>query len=118
MASGNALDGFEPLDAETAELNYAELRKRERPFVMRLDGGDPELVERAAYDASYKGVTDLLTLYLWRRPAFYLTRWAAQAGISPNACRRNAVMRSRGADGNSFEPECSPSKYSQMTAES
>jgi phosphatidylglycerophosphate synthase len=85
MASGNALDGFEPLDAETAELNYAELRKRERPFVMRLDGGDPELVERAAYDASYKGVTDLLTLYLWRRPAFYLTRWAAQAGISPNA---------------------------------
>ena len=40
----------------------------------------PEPVERAAYDAAYKGVTDVLTLYLWRRPAFYLTRWAAQAG--------------------------------------
>ena len=77
------LDGFETLDAETAELSYAELRKRERPFVMPLDPADPEPVERAAYDAAYKGVTDVLTLYLWRRPAFYLTRWAAQAGMSP-----------------------------------
>ena len=45
--------------AETAELNYAELRKRERPFVMPLDAADPEPVERAAYDAAYKGVTDV-----------------------------------------------------------
>ena len=52
---------------------------------MRLDPSDPEAVERAAYDASYKGVTDALTLYLWRKPAFYLTRWAAGAGLTPNA---------------------------------
>ena len=85
MEAGKTLDGFGTLAAESAELSYAELRKRDRPFVMLLDPADPEPVERAAYDASYKGVTDLLTLYLWRRPAFYLTRWAAQAGISPNA---------------------------------
>jgi len=72
------------LDAETAELSNHELRKRERPFVLPLDAADPEPVERAAYDASYKGVTDALTLYLWRRPAFHLTRWAAKAGMSPN----------------------------------
>jgi phosphatidylglycerophosphate synthase len=77
-------DGFEQLDAKTAELNYAELRKRDRPFVMILDHADPEPVERAAYDAAYKGVTDILTLYLWRKPAFYLTRWAARAGLTPN----------------------------------
>jgi phosphatidylglycerophosphate synthase len=79
------VEGYELLPAETAELSYAELRKRERPFVMRLDADDPEPVERAAYDAAYKGVTDALTLYLWRRPAFYLTRWAARARIAPNA---------------------------------
>jgi phosphatidylglycerophosphate synthase len=84
MAEGAVRDGYDVLDAETAELSYAELRKRDRPFVMPLDPADPEPVERAAYDASYKGVTDLLTLYLWRRPAFYLTRWAAQAGLTPN----------------------------------
>jgi phosphatidylglycerophosphate synthase len=78
------VEGYELLRAETAELSYAELRKRERPFVMRLDPDDCEPVERAAYDAAYKGVTDLLTLYLWRRPAFYLTRWAARIHLSPN----------------------------------
>jgi phosphatidylglycerophosphate synthase len=84
LAGGGSVGGYEQLDAATAELNYAELRKRERPFVMPLDPHDPEPVERAAYDAAYKGVTDLLTLYLWRKPAFYLTRWAARARISPN----------------------------------
>ena len=85
LTSGKPVEGYETLDAETAELNYSELRKRERPFVMPLDPNDAEPVERAAYDASYKGVTDALTLYLWRKPAFYLTRWAARAGLSPNA---------------------------------
>jgi phosphatidylglycerophosphate synthase len=78
------VDGYELLPAETAELSYTELRKRERPFVMRLDPEDPEPVERAAYDAAYKGVSDVLVLYLWRRPAFYLTRWAARARLAPN----------------------------------
>ncbi|MBA3666988.1 MAG: CDP-alcohol phosphatidyltransferase family protein [Sphingomonas sp.] len=77
-------EGYEALDPEQAEISNHQLRKRERPFVMKLDPADPEPVERAAYDASYKGVTDALTLYLWRRSAFYLTRWAARAGLSPN----------------------------------
>ncbi len=84
LVNGNAPGGYELLASETAELSYAELRKRDRPFVLRLDPNDPEPVERAAYDASYKGVTDALTLYLWRKPAFYLTRWAARSGLSPN----------------------------------
>lgn len=79
------VEGYEFLPAETAELSYSELRKRERPFVMLLDEESTEQVERAAYDAAYKGVTDLLTLYLWRKAAFYLTRWAARASIAPNA---------------------------------
>ena len=85
LGSGGTFDGLERIDAETAEINYDELRKRERPFVLPLDPENAEAVERAAYDASYKGVTDALTLYLWRKPAFYLTKWAAEAGITPNA---------------------------------
>jgi phosphatidylglycerophosphate synthase len=84
LEGGTEVPGYETLPAETTELSYSELRKRERPFVLPLDAADPEPVERAAYDAAYKGVTDLLTLYLWRKPAFYLTRWAALAGLSPN----------------------------------
>lgn len=85
LRAGEIPQGFEPLPAETAELTYGALRKRGRPFVLPLDAADAEPVERAAYDGAYKGVTDLLTLYLWRRPAFYLTRWAARAGLSPNS---------------------------------
>ena len=86
LAKGNmsALDRLEPIVAETFEISDAERCKRERPFVLPLDPANPEAVERAAYDASCKGVTDALTLYLWRRPGFYLTRWAAEAGLTPN----------------------------------
>jgi len=84
VATGKTIEGYELLDADTAALSYSELRKRERPFVLPLVPNDPGPVERAAYDAAYKGVTDVLTLYLWRKPAFYLTRWAARAGVSPN----------------------------------
>src|SRR3954452_23470454 len=84
VEEGRPIEGLGSLAAETAELENKALRKRERPFVMPLDPDDPEPVERAAYDAAYKGVTDALTLYLWRKPAFYLTRWAARAGLSPN----------------------------------
>ena len=109
IEGGSVVDGYEMLAAETAELSYAELRKRERPFVLPLDPDDPEPVERAAYDAAYKGVTDVLTLYLWRKPAFYLTRWAAQAGTrrpisspwsarccacSPSSCSGAAIIGS------------------------
>ncbi len=85
MLSGDRYEGsLERIDADSADFSYSALRKRDRPFVMRLDAANPEPAERAAYDASYKGVTDALTLYLWRRPAFYLTRWAAEAGMTPN----------------------------------
>ena len=84
LETGGAIAGYEAIPAETTELNYAALRKRERPFVLPLDAANAEQAERAAYDAAYKGVTDALTLYLWRKPAFYLTRWAAELGLSPN----------------------------------
>ena len=81
---GGSLEGLEPIASENAELTNNKLRKRERPFVMPLDPANTIAVEKAAYDGAYKGVTDLLTLYLWRRLAFHLTRWAAQLGLSPN----------------------------------
>ena len=42
MAEGRNARGYESLDAETAELSYAEFSKRDRPFVMPLDPTDPD----------------------------------------------------------------------------
>lgn len=60
------------------------LRKREAPYLLRLEPQTRAAVERRMFDASYKGVTDLVTKYLWPRPAQVVTSWCAQAGISPN----------------------------------
>jgi len=67
------------------ELENHALRKRERPFMERLTWATRPMIERRSYYASYKGVTDLLTKYLWPEWAFHLTRLAARIGLSPNA---------------------------------
>jgi phosphatidylglycerophosphate synthase len=61
-----------------------ELRKREQPFAMRLEPETVRAAERASYYGAYKGVTDVLTKYLWPEWALALTRLSARAGISPN----------------------------------
>jgi phosphatidylglycerophosphate synthase len=60
------------------------LRKRETPFLMPLTRDTVRAVERASYFGAYKGVTDLLTKYLWPEWALVLTRLAARFGITPN----------------------------------
>ncbi|WP_157220294.1 CDP-alcohol phosphatidyltransferase family protein [Flavisphingomonas formosensis] len=60
------------------------LRKREHPFAMRLAPDTVAAIERASYYNAYKGVTDILTKYLWPEWALWLTRLAARAGITPN----------------------------------
>jgi phosphatidylglycerophosphate synthase len=78
-------DGLELLDYETSgEIENEALRKREKPFLGRLEPGNVKALERASYVGAYKGVTDILTKYLWPEWALVLTRVAARIGISPN----------------------------------
>jgi phosphatidylglycerophosphate synthase len=65
-------------------LYNEQLRKREQPFLIPLDQANVGKIERASYYAAYKGVTDVLTKYLWPEWALVLTRLCARAGISPN----------------------------------
>ena len=78
-----------PATATVAQETFAaqhdrHLRKREVPFIERLSADRAAAIERRTYYASYKGVTDLLTKYLWPEWAFHLTRLAARLGLSPN----------------------------------
>jgi phosphatidylglycerophosphate synthase len=61
-----------------------KLRKREPPYLMQLTAEALPAVERRIFGGSYKGVTDLVTLYAWPRPARYVTKLCANAGITPN----------------------------------
>ena len=64
--------------------NYS-LRKTEPPFaIVVTDPVRRERAERRIYASTYKGVTDLVTKYVWPEPAFHLTRWFLRFGIHPN----------------------------------
>ena len=66
------------------DVHNAELRKREQPFLLPLKPDTVPAIERASYYGAYKGVTDLLTKYLWPELALHLTRAAARLGMTPN----------------------------------
>ncbi|TVV75074.1 CDP-alcohol phosphatidyltransferase family protein [Sphingomonas solaris] len=61
-----------------------QLRKREQPFLEPLTPATVRTIERRSYYAAYKGVTDILTKYLWPEWALVLTRIAARIGMTPN----------------------------------
>jgi phosphatidylglycerophosphate synthase len=81
-----AAANFLTQDAATLATAYQKaLRKRAKPLLLPLDGVDAAAVERALFRSSYKGVTDLVTKYVWPLPALALTRWCARHRVSPNA---------------------------------
>ena len=85
LAQGQAPDGARRLSvAELADGYNDVLRKREPPYLMPLNAADLPAIERRIFAGSYKGVTDLVTLYVWPAPARWVTRVCAHAGITPN----------------------------------
>ncbi len=68
--------------ASLAGTHNAALRKRKPPLLVTAT--DRRRVEKALFDDSYKGVTDLVTKWVWPPLALPLTRWCATRGISPN----------------------------------
>lgn len=78
-----AFAGLEALDLEALSYNH-ELRKREAPVLELLQPDGVRAVEARTFQGSYKGVTDLVTKYVWPVPARIVTRWCAQARMTPN----------------------------------
>jgi phosphatidylglycerophosphate synthase len=77
--------GLQPLSAEALQGAYNDaLRKREPPVLERLTADNLRQVEARLFQGSYKGVTDLVTKYVWPTPARIVTRWCAALGITPN----------------------------------
>jgi hypothetical protein len=71
-------------DAPPTVYDYA-LRKTSVPFVRKVTTASVPEIERRTFDLAYKGVTDVVTKYVYPWPAFQATRLAAHAGIAPNA---------------------------------
>ena len=69
---------------DNPQIYNRQLRKLECPFIQRLTPDTRREIERKSYFGAYKGVTDLLTKYLWPELALWLTRIAASIGMTPN----------------------------------
>ncbi len=88
---GQVVQGADPLTAahvidlsDGRRLYNRQLRKLEQPMVRELTPATRRGIERRSYFGAYKGVTDLLTKYLWPELALVLTRIAAQLRMTPN----------------------------------
>lgn len=80
--SGAAVERLEIREGD--RFYNRQLRKLQQPFVLPLTPETQRRIERLSYQGAYKGVTDLLTKYLWPEWALFLTRLAARIGMSPN----------------------------------
>jgi phosphatidylglycerophosphate synthase len=72
------------LDLRQIERYDRQLRKAEPPLLERLDAENRARLEALLYGNAYKGITDLVTKWLWPRPARFIVRLCAYAGITPN----------------------------------
>jgi phosphatidylglycerophosphate synthase len=62
----------------------ASLRRASTPYLVPVRPDDVEMLEARIFDASYKGVTDVVTKWIWPPPARWVTRCLARAGVHPN----------------------------------
>lgn len=63
----------------------ATLRRAEPPLLAPVSADRREALESLLYGNAYKGITDLVTKWLWPRPARWGVKVCAGLGITPNA---------------------------------
>ena len=83
---GGADTGEVPrVDADGLAGGYdVALRRMEAPYLLDMRRDDPEEVMRRQFASSYKGITDFVTKWVWPWPAYHVTRWCADRGLTPN----------------------------------
>jgi len=89
---------IERLDAAGLGGNYNNaLRKREVPLLAKVDENSVKALEARLFAGSYKGVTDLVTKYVWPGPASRVTKFCSLVGITPNQVTLTSLVFVLGA---------------------
>jgi phosphatidylglycerophosphate synthase len=77
--------GLIPVSPTTLALSYRhKLRKRQPPFVIDLNEVSRGKAEWRLMMAAWKGVTDIVTKFIWPLPTLWVVRFCARREISPN----------------------------------
>jgi len=79
-AAGPQLLGAE----ELTSAYMSRLRKFDHPFILPISAADKPLLEEHLFSWSYKGVTDLVTKWVWPYPARHAVAFCVKHGFTPN----------------------------------
>ncbi|MDX2416486.1 MAG: CDP-alcohol phosphatidyltransferase family protein, partial [Xanthomonadales bacterium] len=70
-----------PRDLKAFDIN---LRRSTRPFLEHVTLSNKDDLENKLYGNAYRGITDLVTKFIWPRPAKQIVHVCANLGITPN----------------------------------
>jgi phosphatidylglycerophosphate synthase len=85
IASTDTMPGVGTETLETLSISFQQrLLKFEPPFVLPIVPEAKRFLERRLFDWSYKGVTDLITKWVWPRPAQWVVGQCVRFGLRPN----------------------------------
>ena len=80
--SSNHIDYFEP--AALVSAYSSALRKFDPPYLLPIRSEKLGQIENRIFGASYKGITDVVTKWIWPLPARAVTRLLARFHVRPN----------------------------------
>lgn len=84
-ATTDSIAGIRTETLETLSISFQQrLLKFEPPFVLPIFAEAKRSLERRLFDWSYKGVTDLVTKWVWPRPAQWVVGQCVHFGLRPN----------------------------------
>jgi len=78
--------------ATLSSAYVGKLLKSAPPLVLPIRATQAAALERYLFDGAYKGVTDLVTKWVWPAPARWVTRWCARLGVGPNAVTATSLV--------------------------
>lgn len=86
------LNDVRPLPASLQRYTLEDLRigvqqnlkKKDPPYILLISRSNRKALESELFAASYKGVTDLVTKWLWPLPAFWVTHLCVRLSLKPN----------------------------------
>ncbi len=88
LQQGRIPKGLEGISVHTIEsvsvAFHEKLRKFEPPFAIHVTEKDVNDIEKRLFNWSYKGVTDLVTKWLWPLPARWVVRQCVRLNLKPN----------------------------------
>jgi len=75
------LEVIYPGDLKAFDIN---LRRSTKPLLERVTSDNQDELENKLYGNAYRGITDLVTKFVWPRPAKQMVHVCANRGITPN----------------------------------